>query len=625
MKKTATALLPLLFLSSLCQAELTALDDNSMEQASAQSGITIELAANISVGSIVYTDTDGHRHSSATAGRFSLNNILIGGSEGGALDNLKIDIDVDANTGLVVHVGSTNMMALYRGAEERIDFGLSIGEVSINDNLVLASDISIRGNLGPTDLIIDNNSTITLESYFEITSASLDIDVIGLGIDNLTIGDNNAPITTGKYADDITDYQTYILDNLNGESLEYLETTYATEVSDAQDAALIANADEINAIGDQAVVDNQSVITTSGVDAVNSTQGQTTITTAGNTAVDNNAGVISDAGDTAVVNNTVVITDAGNTAVGNNSGAITAAGDTAVTNNSVVITDAGNTAVNNNAGTITAAGDTAVADNSDVITASGDTAVADGSDEITSAGNAAALVAFLSGNWGGISAARSEAEAEKTQEIRTEAETETAAPIRADAELAVSEPIRSDAENTASTQIRTDAESTTETAIRTDAEVVAETQIRDDAEAVVETSIRDEAEDGAEADVKDEAEAVAEATIRDEATSDLIADIRKQTKTTVLTEYAQSDSLKGVKGMGFVSFTIGTEDTSYFDPATAQTVNVRDALRIDINSMNLDISADISMGHNNGVPSQLGSIAVDNLDLSGSSITIFGL
>ncbi len=260
-----------------------------------------------------------------------------------------------------------------------------------------------------------------------------------------------------------------------------------------------------------------------------------------------------------------------------------------------------------------------------MITASGDTAVADGSDEITNAGNAAALVAFLSGNWGGIGAARSEAEAEKTQEIRTEAEAETAAPIRADAELAVSEPIRSDAENTATTQIRTDAELATETAIRNDAEVATETGIRDDAEALAETTIRDEAEDDAEADVKEEGEAVAEATIRDDATSDLIADIRKQTKTTVLTEYAQSDSLNGVKGMGFVSFTIGTEDTSYFDPATSQTVNVRDALRIDINSMNLDIAADLSMGHNNGVPSQLGSIAVDNLDLSGSSITIFGL
>jgi hypothetical protein len=625
MKKNVAIIVSALFLPSLCQAELTALDDHSMEKASAQSGITIELAANISVGSIAYIDTDGHHTSSATAGRLTLNNIVIGGTGTGALDNLKIDIDVDTNTGLVVHVGSTNTMAVYRGAAERLDFGLAIGEVTINDNLVLASDISISGNLGPTDLTVHNNGTLTLDSYFEVTSASLDVDVIGLGINNLTIGDNSSPILTGKYSGDISDYQAYILANLDDETFEYLETTYATEVSEAQDAALADNADDINAIGDQAVVDNQATITASGISAVNSTQGQTTITTAGNTAVTNNAAVITGAGDTAVTTNAAVITTAGNTAVIDNSAVIINAGDTAVSSNTAAITNAGNTAVSNNATIITAAGDTAIANNATVITASGDTAVANSSDEITNAGNAAALFAFLSGNWGGIGAARAEAEAELTQEIRTEAEAETAAPIRANAETAISEPIRTDAENTASTQIRTDAELATETTIRNDAETTTEAGIRDNAEAVTENTIRDDAETSAEAGVKDDAEEVAETTIRDEATSDLIAQIRKQTKTTVLTEYAQTDSLNGVSGMGFVSFTIGTEDTTYFDPATSQTVNVSDALRIDINSMNLDISADLSMGQNNGVPSQLGSMAVDGLDLSGSSITIYGL
>lgn len=625
MNKAINTSLSLLCISFPSWAELTALDDGFMEETTAQSGITIELATNVSASSIAYTDTDGHQAASATAGHLVLENIVIGGSEGGALDNLKIDIDVDANTGLVVHVGSTNMMALYRGAEERLDFGIGISEININNDFVFASDITIAGNLGPTDLIIDNDNQITLESYFEITSGSLDFDVIGLGIDNLTIGSNDSPIMTGRYSDEISAYQTYVLESLANGDLDYLETTYATEISEAQDAAVLANADDINAIGDQAVVDNQALIMASGVEAVNSTQGQTAISNAGNTAVNNNASVITDAGNTAVVNNEAVIINAGNTAVSNGALEISNAGTTAVNNNAGVITNAGNTAVINNSGTITAAGDTAVSDNADVITTAGDTAVSNGATEIENAGNVAAILAFLTGNWGGIGAARAEAEAERTEEIRTEAETETATVIRNDAEAVVSNQIRTDAENTTTTQIRNDAELATENSIRNEAETTTETGIRDDAESVAETTIRDEAEDEAEAEIKEDAEAVAEAEIREEATSDMVADIRKRTKTTVLTQYAQSDGLKGVKGMGFVSLSIGTEDTSYTDPNTLQRVNVKDALRIDINAMNLDISADLSLGSSQGVPAAMGSIGVNGLDMSGSSITVFGL
>ncbi len=623
MKNIVTVMLHLLFLSSVCQAELTALDDNSMEKASAQSGISIELSAQISIGSLTYVDTDGHQDASSTPGRITLSNIVLGGSEGGALDNLKIDIDVDADSGLVIHVGGTNIMAVYRGAADRIDFGLSIGAISINDNLVFASGITITGNLGPTDLTIDNNGSITLESYFEITSASLDVDIIGLGIDNLTVGDNDAPITTGKYAGDIADYQAFLFDSLDNDDLAYLETTYATEISEAQDAAVADNADQINSIGDQAVADNQTAITDSGVAAVNSTEGQATITAAGDTAVTSNEGVITDAGNTAVNNNPDAITGAGNTAVINNEAAIVSAGDTAVANNSVAINDAGNTAVVDNQGSITTAGNDAVAspEGQAAITDAGDTAVVEGEDEINQAGFNAWWANFFNDPNG----ARDTAEAEKTEEIRTEAETAETEVVRNDGELAKETEIRTDAETTASTEIRDDAQLTEETNIRTDAELAEETTIRDDAELATETGIRDEAEDEAEGEVKDEAEAVAEAEIRDEATSDLIADIRKRTKTTVLTQYAQTDSLNGVKGMGYVSFTIGTEDTTYYDPTTSQIVNVSDALRIDINSMNLDISADLSMGSNNGIPSNLGSVAIDNLDMSGSSITIFGL
>jgi hypothetical protein len=52
MKYIATVVLNLLFVAGACQADLTPLNDRTMEQASAQSGITIELSANISAGSM---------------------------------------------------------------------------------------------------------------------------------------------------------------------------------------------------------------------------------------------------------------------------------------------------------------------------------------------------------------------------------------------------------------------------------------------------------------------------------------------------------------------------------------------------------------------------------------------
>jgi len=152
----------------------------------------------------------------------------LGGDGGGALDDIKIDIDIDGDAGLVIHLGGTNTADVLSGGAERVDFGLTVGSVAVN-SATLASNIAIGGNLGPIDVVIANDSTINVDAFFEVTSGGMDIDVLGMGLTNLTVGDDNAPITTSA--------------------------TYAGAISAAQGLAVSANGATITAAGDQAVAD----------------------------------------------------------------------------------------------------------------------------------------------------------------------------------------------------------------------------------------------------------------------------------------------------------------------------------------------------------------------------------
>jgi hypothetical protein len=201
------ALVTAIAAAPFAQAELVSIDDSVLSDMTGQAGISIELSAQVSIGSVNYTDTDGLTGAlPGEAGTLGLNNIVLGGNNGsivsGALDEIKIDIDVDANDGLIIHLGGTDTAGVLIGSN-KVDFGLSVGDVTINNEATLASNISILGNLGPIDVTIANDSTIGVEAFFEVTSGSLNVDVMGLGITNLTIGDNAAPFinnTNSNYA-----------------------------------------------------------------------------------------------------------------------------------------------------------------------------------------------------------------------------------------------------------------------------------------------------------------------------------------------------------------------------------------------------------------------------------------
>lgn len=376
------------------QAEMTAMDDALLGEMTGQAGVTIELSANVSVGSFVFTDTDGYVPNAlftiesaatayadsisatpavggvATAGTFSMNNIVLGGAGGtGALDDIKIDIDIDGNDGLVIHLGGTNTADVITGGAKAVDFGLSVGSVDVN-SATLASNIAINGNLGPIDVVIANDSTISVDAYFEVTSGGMDIDVLGMGLTNLTVGDDSAPIASSN--------------------------TY--------------------------------------------------------------------------------------------SGAIDAVQAIAVAQNAALIAGGGDLAVSSNGAAITGAGDQAVAD------------------------------------------------------------------------LLAADPT---ADAAAQTAARTAGETAATDAFRAGGEAAATAQV-------------------------------------------------------------EAGAITGVSNMAYVGMTISTVDTSYFNLATAADVDINNALNISIDAMNMDITADVSLGQTGGVVRELGSIAINDLDLSGTSLTIYG-
>jgi len=182
------ALVTAISAAPFAQAELTSIDDAALSNMTGQAGISIELSAQVSIGSIEYKDTD-----LTDAGTIGINNIVLGGAGGvGALDEIKIDIDVDATDGLIIHLGGTNLPGVLSG-DDKVDFGLSVGDVNVNGGNNLVSNIQIDGNLGPIDVVIANDATISVDAYFQVTSGSMNLDVLGVGVSNLTIGQDSNP------------------------------------------------------------------------------------------------------------------------------------------------------------------------------------------------------------------------------------------------------------------------------------------------------------------------------------------------------------------------------------------------------------------------------------------------
>tara|TARA_R100000687_G_C6426805_1_gene153716 strand:- start:306 stop:1136 length:831 start_codon:yes stop_codon:yes gene_type:complete len=167
------------------QAELKALDDGAMGNVTGQAGVTIELETKVDIGEFRYVDE----------GTFAMTGVSIGGGDivddgngnlttSGNLDDLKIDIDVEADGDAVIHVGNVN-------GQVPIDFAVAINEVSLRgdtDSTLLASNIGIVGNLAQLDIRVDTaTDTLITDVAFNITNLDMDIDFLGVNVRGMQV------------------------------------------------------------------------------------------------------------------------------------------------------------------------------------------------------------------------------------------------------------------------------------------------------------------------------------------------------------------------------------------------------------------------------------------------------
>ncbi|HLT14887.1 MAG TPA: DUF6160 family protein [Marinobacter sp.] len=162
-------------------ADLKAMDDSAMGNITGQAGVTIELETQVSIGTFTYTDE----------GSFNVNNIVIGGSgvAGGTgtnlLDDLKIDIDVEADGDAFIHVGSIS------GGP--IDWGMTAGSMELvaadgSESTTLVSNLSGHGNLAQLDIRVDTaTDALQLDVAFNVVDMDFDVEFLGVGIRDMAI------------------------------------------------------------------------------------------------------------------------------------------------------------------------------------------------------------------------------------------------------------------------------------------------------------------------------------------------------------------------------------------------------------------------------------------------------
>ncbi|MEC9384960.1 MAG: DUF6160 family protein [Pseudomonadota bacterium] len=190
------------------QADLKALDDTTMGNVTGQAGVTIELETEVSIGEFRYTDE----------GYLAVNDIFIGGGTvertngavtgvSGKLDDLLIDIDVEADGDAVIDVHSISGGA--------IDFAIGVGSASLhatdgsNDSTLLASNIGIEGNLGLLNIRVDTaTDNLIMNVGFNVTDMDMDVDFLGVNVRDMRVMGANF-LETGGAGFDKTDPSTF--------------------------------------------------------------------------------------------------------------------------------------------------------------------------------------------------------------------------------------------------------------------------------------------------------------------------------------------------------------------------------------------------------------------------------
>jgi len=200
-------------------ADMKALNDSDMGSVTGQAGVTIDLSAEVSIGEIAYEDRGFLAISDIKLGGDG----VAGGSNGNALDNVRLTIDVaggggdlaqggvlggDYLTGAGAAVAGLNevsqdisdgdLVISLRSQDptEAVDYGLSIGQVSLaksgatvgsiastNTGTVLVSGLDIAGTIGPIDIVVQEESQAMNVNAFFNAKGNLNLDFLGTSMD----------------------------------------------------------------------------------------------------------------------------------------------------------------------------------------------------------------------------------------------------------------------------------------------------------------------------------------------------------------------------------------------------------------------------------------------------------
>jgi len=201
--KKASLAVSIAAVSFAANAELVAMDEATMSAATGQAGIdlniTLEGANAISVGEILYTDTD-------TGGSLSLSTVTVGTTSG----TLTIENTIDITEEGIMNIATGAVSGLQIGVAS-VDLVNAAGANSGN----LISGLNLSMELGASNTTIgkgtydagvftaDSKTLIDSQSSFKITDGSLSALDGQVGVSGITFDDNggNVQVDTTMWAD----------------------------------------------------------------------------------------------------------------------------------------------------------------------------------------------------------------------------------------------------------------------------------------------------------------------------------------------------------------------------------------------------------------------------------------
>lgn len=194
------ALLPLALTSAplTAVADLAPLDDAALGEMTGQAGVSIELETKITMGEFRYTDE----------GSVSIKDVTFGGANKSTffgrnissisptdkLDDLRIDIDANANGDLLINIGAESTCIGCVGTSP-VDFGLSFSSLDLlsADELTssqIMSDFSMTGYFTSAYMQVRNSGgsgEINMKISFAVDDLDVKVPTMGMEIENMYI------------------------------------------------------------------------------------------------------------------------------------------------------------------------------------------------------------------------------------------------------------------------------------------------------------------------------------------------------------------------------------------------------------------------------------------------------